>query len=52
VIDIALHNSGTSFNLPHYSYKLYTNSRLSIDVFFSRLLLTCFALWDMLFDLI
>jgi len=34
VIDIALHNSGTSFNLPHYSYKLYTNSRLSIDVFF------------------
>jgi len=32
VIDIVIRNSGTSFNLPHCSYKLY--SHLSIDVFF------------------
>ena len=48
VTDIVLHNSGTSFNLPHCSYKLYRQSFVNtVDrCFFSRLLLTCFALWD------
>ena len=33
VTDIVLRNSGTSFNLPHCSYKLY--SHLSTDVSFA-----------------
>ena len=54
VTDIVLRNSGTSFNFPHCSYKLY--SRLSIDVFFATaidmfcsVIHICYLIW---FDLL
>ena len=44
VTDIVLRNSGTSFNLPHYTYKLYKQSFVNRCLFCDCY--WCFVLWD------
>jgi len=44
VTDIVLRNSGTSFSLPHCSYKLYKQSFVSRCLFCDCY--WCFVLWD------